>query len=90
MIASSLTLAATTATILDTTSTLVGAHRDYLRAGTVLNSTGAVLYLGGSTVTNATGFPIAAGASYDYEMGAEQLFGYSVAGGTVNVLRRGD
>ena len=67
-----------------------GAHRDYLRAGTIYNATGATLYIGGATVTDTTGFPIAAGASYDYEMGAEDLYGYSVAGGTVNVLRRGD
>lgn len=80
--AEKLTAGAATAVKLDG----VSANRPSPRLSiTVQNTSGATLYLGGATVTDTTGYPLASGATFNADC-AGGLYGYSVAGGTVNIL----
>ncbi len=48
------------------------------------------IYLGGSAVTAATGFPLAAGEGLEVDMVNEALYAIATVTTTVNILRRGD
>lgn len=57
----------------------------------VLKNTGSTdVFLGGSGVTTATGFVLAAGSTFSVDLGSgEQLFAVAAVTGTVHVLRVG-
>jgi predicted naringenin-chalcone synthase len=61
---------------------------DSIQSALITNGTAAVLYVGGSNVTNAVyGAQIAAGAQLNFPIGSEDdLWVYSVGGGTISVL----
>lgn len=71
-------------TSVGTSATLIGAAKSTAKSLVVSNTGASTVFLGGSGVTTANGFPLAAGASIDFSDFNGQLYGI-VASGTVNV-----
>lgn len=83
MIASSRVTVGTTATALNTQP--VGRRRR--RSIAIRNIGATTLYLGGSTVTTADGYPVDAGNELTYDlMPTEQIYGVVAAAGTAAVM----
>lgn len=60
------------------------------RAVTVLNTGDATVYIGGSTVSTGTGFPLAAGASYSDDLSYDdELYAIAASSGAVSVMVNG-
>lgn len=79
------TTVATTATALATADSSVYSLLIKVPSG------GATVYIGSSAVTTSTGFPVAAGEAYAFDLDAAETVYGVVASGTqaVNVLRTG-
>jgi len=74
-------------TLTASTAVQIFAQDNARKVGSFVNLSGATIYVGDSGVDNTTGYPVPSGTEFTWR-NTQELFGYSVAGTTIQAMEQ--